>query len=429
MTGIADAAAPEPTEGSEVDVRLHGWTHGGEAVGRLPNGMACFVAYGLPGETVRVRIHTLKKRWARADLVAVVEPSPHRTDPPCPEFGPGRCGGCQLQHAMPSHQLELKARVLTEQLRRIGKVAHPPDVVVEPIGADWPAHYRSWARMAVDRQGQLGFRQLQSHEVHPVEQCLLLDTDTQTLRGAAGDGWAGVEEVSITTGDDGGFLTITPGPGGVPGAPDGPFGVGLHGAGGIATLREPDKVTITVAGRRLQLSAGAFFQSGPAAATALVEAVVAAADVGPGDVVADLYAGIGIFATALADAGARVIAVESHPVAAADAVVNLSQSAAEVLDIPVEHAVQGAVGEVDVVVLDPPRTGAGAEVCTRLAHLASRRIIYVACDPAALATDTKTLHAHGWRLDELRAFDTFGHTAHVEAVATFAPTDGREEAR
>ena len=419
---------PRTAAGDLVTLSLDGWAHGGEAVGRLPEGMACFVAHALPGETVTARISEKKKRWARAELVEVLEASPHRVDPPCPYYGPDRCGGCQLQHAAPPHQLELKARVLREQLIRIGRVEDPPAIVVDPVPDAWPQGYRAWARMAVAPDGALGFRRAGSHDVHPIDHCLLMTDDAADLREDAGDGWTGVDEVGLMAGTDGRLLTIHPGTGGVPAAPEGSFGVALQATGAPAVLREPGAVTMRVHDVDLRVSAGAFFQAGPAAAAALVDLVVAAASpADPIDLtgmhVLDLYGGVGLFSAFLARAGARVTLVESSEQATADARDNLAD-----LDVTVVTAdvadVMDELADVDVVVLDPPRSGAGPDVCRELAALRPDRLVYVACDPAALARDTKALLAEGMQLASVQGLDVFGHTAHVEAVATFLPVSG-----
>lgn len=404
-----------------VTIELHGWAHGGEAVGRLPDGRACFVPYALPGETVEVRVTRRYKRHATAELVSVVTASPHRVTPPCPYYG--ACGGCQLQHASPAHQLELKRRVLIEQLTRIGRQTDPPvaDVIAPPGG--WPAGYRAWARMAVDAQGRLGFRRRGSHDIEPIAHCLLMTEEAAALRHAAGDGWDGAQEVTLTAGDDAGLITITPEEGASLPAPEGSFGVSIRQEDPTrpaVVVRPPDHVSVEVAGVVLRASAGAFFQAGPAGAAALVEAVMAAVQPTPGERVLDLYAGVGLFSAFLARAGATVTAVEADPIATADARHNLAGLDVDVRTETVEQTLAD-VDAADVVLLDPPRAGAKGQVCAAIAALSPRRIVYVACDPAALARDVATLADLGYRLHSVQGLDLFGHTAHVEAVAVLLP--------
>ena len=429
-TGPDDVRTPAPDTpsgvqpGDRLSITVDGWGHGGEAVGRLPDGRACFVARAIPGETVDVVVRELHKRHASADLVGVVQASPHRVTPPCPVYE--GCGGCQLQHVDPSHQLALKRRVVVEQLERIAKISDPPvDDVAVPEGA-WPAGYRSWARMAVAPTGELGFRRARSHDVQPVPVCLLLDDHTQALRDIAGDDWVGASEVTVMAGDGGALVDVTTldPPGELAGGP-------LEAAGEVGIVvdgrvqREPATIVVTIDDVALRTSAGSFFQAGTAGAAALVDAVMQAVDLRATDVVADLYAGSGLLTVFLARTAAHVIAVEANHQAAADARGNLAGAAAttDVHATKVESWLRDNDQAVDIVVLDPPRRGARAEVVAGIVALAPRQVVYVACDPAALARDTRRLVDSGYALRSVKPLDLFGHTAHVEAVATFTPAD------
>ena len=387
-------AAPETVE-------LHGFAHGGEAVGHLADGRAVFVAGALPGEIVRVEVLRAKPRWARARLLDVLEPSPNRVTPPCPYVG--TCGGCQLQHAAPAAQAKLKRRVVAEQLGRLGHIAAAEVAdVVTPAGG-WPDRYRTTARFGVTPEGALGFRRRGSHAVVAIDRCLLLDPATQDARTAAGDAWHGTDEVTIRTGDEGPAVT-------------------LLRRGRTRTIDGPRAVTVTVDAVPLRVSATSFFQPGPAGAHALVTEVRAAARVGPGDRVLDLYGGVGLFAQALAADGAKVTLVESHHAAAADARANLAGLDAQVVAEPVEQVLArltAAGATADVVVLDPPRAGAGRAVATAIAALGPRTVVYVACDVAVLARDAATLAEAGYRLRRAVPVDQFGHTAQIEVVASF----------
>lgn len=415
--------APAAPDRPPVELQLDGITHGGEAVGRLDDGKVCFVPYAIPGERVRVRVVEERASWARGEVLEVLDASPDRVEAPCPYFGPGRCGGCQLQHVDPAAQPALKRRVVAEQLARIGHVEDPPvveTVVVAPFG------YRTTARFAADAQGRLGFRRSHSHEVQPVDRCLLLVPQAQALRDQAGDGWTGVEEVVVRAGlDDGGALLVRPGAGAVPPLPDAVTALAIEQEDGAAVvLRGDPTLTARVAGRDLRVSVDSFFQVSVAGAAVLAGLVAGAAEVQPGETALDLYSGVGLFAGVLGQAGASVTAVERNPPAAADARVNLADLDVEVLTGDAEEhvaAVLAGGGRCDIVVLDPPRRGAGTGLCAALAHLAPRVVVYVSCDPAALARDVRALADAGYALERAVPVDQFAQTSQIETVATFRP--------
>ena len=384
---------------SSVVVTLHGFAHGGEAVGRMPEGKAVFVAHAIPGETVRVNVVEDHKRWCRAELLEVVEPSPDRVAGPCPYFGPGRCGGCTLQHIAPDRRRVLQRQVVVDQLQRIGGIADPAVAAMVPAG-DYG--YRSRARFSATADGALGFRRHASHDIVPVDRCLLLDEHTHAQRVAAGDDWDGVDFVEVKTGVEGATVVTT--------------------AQRTSAVAAGDEVlTEQVAGLRYRVSATSFFQANRQGAETLVRLVRAAAAVEPGRSALDLYAGVGLFAAALLQDGATVTAVEGHPSAAADARSNLA-GRATVIEAPVERAVLDLRkrGErFDVVVLDPPRKGAGSRVIDAVARLAGHTIVIVACDPAALGRDAGELTQRGWTLEQAVPVDQFAQTGHIEVVATF----------
>lgn len=410
-------------------IRVDGLTHGAEAVGRLPSGKACFVPFAIPGETVRIEVTEVRKRWARGRLLEVVEASGDRVRAPCPYFGPqdpdgpARCGGCALQHVSAPRQAQMKERIVTEQLERIGGFTDPP---VEPTVSVATYGYRQRTRFGVV-EGRLGYRRQRSNAIVPIDVCALLSPDTQALRDEAGDSWRGADEVAVSTGDQGGMIVVTPGSAGLPPLPEGEVPVALRSPGGAAALRGDPQVIHRVCGFDLRVSASSFFQTSSAAAEAMAELVRRAAGVGVEDAVCDLYAGVGLFSRVLAAQGATVTAVESHPAAAEDARHNLAGlDDAEVLQTDVETQLREwtATGRwFDVIVLDPPRRGAGPDVARVLAAMEPRRLIYVSCDPAALARDARALADAGLALVSATPVDQFAQTAAIEIVALFAPPE------
>jgi tRNA/tmRNA/rRNA uracil-C5-methylase (TrmA/RlmC/RlmD family) len=414
------AATPLPT--TPLEATVDGFTHGGEGVARV-EGKAVFVPGALPGEQVRVRVVEDRPRWARAELVEVLTPSADRTAPPCPYLPD--CGGCDLQHATPEAQLRLKTRVVREQLERIGRLDDPP--VADCLAVGPAAGYRTHAQLHAGPDGRLGFHRAGSHDVVPVGTCLVLAPAAQAVRDEVGDD-IGAQRVAIRGHAGGSAAVLTPGAGGMD-LPDGTADLLLEQPDGSAVAIRGDGVcTEEVAGLALSFPATSFFQVNTAGAEALVAHVLEAAGDLAGAVVWDLYAGVGLLSLPLARAGATVTAVEGDEAAADWCERNAAAhdlavlvEAADVRDF-VDRAREavGPHGEPDVVVLDPPRTGAGPEVVAALAGLLPATIVYVACDPAALARDARALADRGYRLVGAQPLDLFPHTHHVEVVARFA---------
>ena len=332
----------------------------------------------------------------------MLDASPHRVEEPCPYAKPGRCGGCDWQHAALPHQRELKAAVVAEQLQRLAKIDR--EVVVESVPGDVDGlRWRTRVRFAVDADGRAGLHRHRSHDVEPLDFCLIATAgvEEQAVEGTMWPGMAAVDvAVSATTGDS----AVVPIELGVRGTPAGP------------------PLTEKAAGREWTVSSTGFWQVHPGAADALVGAVLDYLEPRAEDAALDLYAGAGLFAGALAPRVARVFAVEGDRNGVADARSNLAAHAnARVLRAPVDARLFTRKLAADLVVLDPPRSGAGKDVSRAIAALRPRAVAYVACDPASLARDLGTFAAAGYRLAGLRAFDLFPMTMHVECVALLKP--------
>ena len=384
--------------------------HGGHCVARL-DGQVVFVRHTLPGERVRIHITERSKTFLRADAVEVIEAAPGRVEAPCPYAGPGLCGGCDFQHVDPATQRELLGEVVREQLRRLAGITWDGEVeAVDPEAFDW----RTRMQFAVDEEGRPGLRKHRSHEIIPVDRCLIAHPDLPDVLGRRWDAES-VEAIVSSTGDT---LLVTDAsiPDDVEAAVDGVVAVDGTTRGGSGAVVE------RVLSADFRVSGSGFWQVHPDAATTLVEAVIEAAEVAQGDTVLDLYAGVGLFTTFLADEAGEdgvVLSVESDRGASRDARRNLHDfPQVRLVGASVERALRdGSLGEsADVVVLDPPRTGAKKAVAG-IVDLSPRRIVYVACDPAALARDLASFAARGYVLGGLRAFALFPMTHHVECVA------------
>ena len=404
--------------GAEFEVTVGAVAHGGHCVARR-EGRVVFVRHALPGERVVVRVtEDRHPGFCRADAIEVLEPSPARVERPCPYSGPGRCGGCDWQHVDPAEQRRLKEAVVREQLARLAGLDDVAVTVEELPGG--PLRWRSRARFAVDRSGAPGLRRHRSHDV------VLLDDCPITVEPAAAAvlqrRWPGAGAVDVSVDSTGAVTTTRLDRRGRPTSSR------VVRPGGDLPEEPSGRAERRAGGRDWEVEGTGFWQVHPAAADALVAAVAAFADVRPGETVLDLYAGAGLFGGALAPAvgpGGRVVCVEADPAACAAADANLARYPhAEVWEGDVDAAgLTGLLDDLrapDVVVLDPPRAGAGPAVSRLLAATGARAVVYVACDPAALARDVAAFGESGYRLAALRGFDAFPMTAHVEVVALLA---------
>jgi tRNA/tmRNA/rRNA uracil-C5-methylase (TrmA/RlmC/RlmD family) len=427
-------APVEMAEGVRVELTVGPPAHGGHCVARLPDaeasgaGLVVFVRHALPGERVVAEITEVHRGYLRADAVEVIEASPDRVTAPCRYAHPNGCGGCDLQHAAGPAQLGWKTAVVREQLLRLAGLtpaevdalgvrvtALPP--AAEPPGLGW----RSRVRYAVDAAGRPGLLKHRSHEVVPVDRCLIAHPAIQDAP-VTDRSWPSADSVQVVA-SSGGEVVILPAAAGVP-----------ESAGPVPFRQAScDEVHERAAGRVWTLPADVFWQVHRAAPDALATAVVELLAPRPGETAWDLYGGAGLFAAALAGpvgAGGHITLVESAPASAAAARANLADlSQVTVVEARVRSALSaGAAGAraarrgrlrlpVDLVVLDPPRSGAGADVVRAVVAAAPRATAYVACDPAAFARDLRTFREAGWRLAELRAYDSFPMTHHIELVA------------
>jgi tRNA/tmRNA/rRNA uracil-C5-methylase (TrmA/RlmC/RlmD family) len=367
--------------------------HGGHCVARY-EGQVVFVRHALPGELVHARVTEQNAKYLRADAVQVLTPSPHRIEPPCPYAGPGRCGGCDFQHANIVEQRRLKATVVSDTLRRIGGIER--NIVMESPGDDGLG-WRTRMRYAVV-DGRPGMFAHRSHDLVPIDRCLIAHPDAPPVLDQR---WPGASSVQAVVSSEGKTAVLTD----------------ENSAG---------RVVEVVRDRRFRVEAGGFWQVHPAAPSMLVDAVLAGLEPAAGETALDLYSGVGLFAAFLAEAGCAVLAVEGDRDAVKNARRNLHDLPAVTLEQgDVDKVLNNAAGQglesVDLVVLDPPRTGAGKAVVRRIAALSPRKIAYVACDPAALARDLKTFGELGYGVSSLRAFDLFGMTHHIECVAVLEP--------
>ncbi|CAN5547465.1 class I SAM-dependent RNA methyltransferase [soil metagenome] len=396
--------------GERYDVRAERIAHGGFVVARH-EGVVVFVRHALPGERVVAQVTEGHEgdRFLRADAVEVLEASADRVDPPCRFSGPDACGGCDFQHVAVPVQRALKAAVVAEQLQRLAGLDVHVTVEAVPLverggtGLGW----RTRMQWAVTSYGGAGLRKHRSHDVVPVDACLIAHPDLPDVTDTEWPDATGVESLVSSTGERLRLVTTAD---------------GTTYADGVQVLTEE------AAGRTWQVTGSGFWQVHPSAADTLVAAVLAGLDPQPGERAVDLYSGVGLFSGALAEAvglTGHVVAVESDATAVEDATENLADlhQVSLVADRVDRALASDVIGPRDLVVLDPPRTGAKRDVVAGICALAPRAVAYVACDPAALARDVAFFAEHGYALTSLRAFDLFPMTSHVECVAHLVKSD------
>jgi tRNA/tmRNA/rRNA uracil-C5-methylase (TrmA/RlmC/RlmD family) len=383
------APAKKMIVGQRIAVTIEKVAHGGHFIARH-DGAVIFVRHAIPGEECTIEISSVGSSFNRGDVVSVEKVSTDRVSPPCSYAHRLGCGGCDFQHIEISAQRKLKSDVIREQFARIAKM--DIDIEVEEVG---PAlGWRTRAVASVTKSGKLGFISARSHNVIAIENCPITAPGIKFSTLAKKE-WQSGEKIDLATSSTGeSYVT-------------GDTSELLH-----------EKVGDNV----LEVSNDSFWQSHINAPTVLTEIVSEYAHVHNGEHVLDLYGGVGLFTSALigqVGPTGRIDLIEGSKSATTDAKRNfMDYKNVHIVTASVERAITRIEGG-DVVILDPPREGAGKEVISELARISPRAIVYVACDPAALARDTTYLQEVGYALKKIRAFDLFPMTHHIETVGLY----------
>ena len=385
--------------GDRISVTIEKIAHGGHFIARH-EGAVIFVRHAIPNEVCTIEITSVGTSFNRADVISVESTSSDRVSAPCRYAHRQGCGGCDFQHIGPARQRELKSDVITEQFARIAKMEI--SVEVEEVSA--PLGWRTRCAAVTTKAGALGFYQSRSHSIVPVDDCRILVPEMKfaelSARGAKAD-----QRIEISLSNTG-ERTIA--------------SANTREETPVRTSDGPDVAHYEIAGRVLEVSQKSFWQSHKDAPRVLTEVVKEFAQVLPGDHVLDLYGGVGLFTAALlTEVGSEgtINLVEGSKSATADARRNFVQDPNVSVHTGDVAKILPRFSQANVVVLDPPREGAGKEVIAECARLLPRTIVYVACDPAALARDVSYLREYGYALQQLRSFDLFPMTHHIECVA------------
>jgi 23S rRNA (uracil1939-C5)-methyltransferase len=430
--------------------------YGGDGLGRLPadergRGKAAFVPFVLAGEKVEATIVEQKSGFVRAQADSIVEVSPHRVQPGCPYFG--SCGGCHYQQAAYEHQLEIKKNILKETLRRTAKLELPVEIQVHPSP---PWNYRNRSRLQVQTTPafRAGYFKMGSHELLGVEECPisspLINRGIAAIwqSGRAGKVPKGVCEIEFFANSEDTEMLIE-----VSTLADArraalrtwteELRASMFEIAGIVVFREmaegksraqekllsvgADHLSYRTARATYRVSANSFFQTNRHLTDELVRIVTQGQR---GELALDLYAGAGLFSTALACDIRHIVSVESSQTSTADLSYNLPsngkavQATTEQYLGGLENSGRSGKGAVlphtfhtpDLAVVDPPRSGLGERVARALVTLGAPRVVYVSCDPVTLARDLITLLGSGYRIEQMHLVDLFPQTFHLESV-------------
>ena len=387
--------------GDLVQVTIEKVAHGGHFIARH-DGAVIFVRHAIPGENCTIQITSTGLSFNRADVVSVDARSEFRVEAPCSFANRNGCGGCDFQHISVEHQRTLKSDVIAEQFSRIAKMEMR--VEVEEVGES--THWRTRAIATTDRNGKLGFYKSRSHSIAPVTDCIICVEGMNFSEIASRDlkGDVRVEISASNTGER--SIALAP----------------TRGEEKARLTEGPAVLHENVLGKSLEVSQESFWQSHKKAPEVLTQVVLDFAQLKTGEHVLDLYGGVGLFSAAIVEAvgpTGHVDLIEGSKVATADAARNFAAFSNLTIATGDVAKLLPRITAADVVVLDPPRDGAGKEAVAHIARLAPRAIVYVACDPAALARDTAYLADHSYSLVKVRAFDLFPMTHHIECVALY----------
>jgi len=388
--------APTQAAEPELELTIASLAGGGDGVGRGAGGRVYFVPFSAPGDRVRIRVVEERPRFARGEIVELLAAGPSRITPRCLVFG--RCGGCAWQHVGYAAQLEAKREILRSALERVGRLRVPGPIEVTPCPE--PYRYRTRTRVLAEG-GRVGYRERRSHALCATSHCPVLVPELDAaLHELASRGEPGSGEWELACGEG--------------------EAVRVERLGASTRRGATGELAIQVGNDPIAFSPGVFVQSNRWLRGALAAAVHESA--GHGDLALELFAGAGFLTLGLARSFRRVVAVEADAASCADLVRNARRAGLRNIEPrcqPAERALALGFGGVpDTIVLDPPRRGLAGAGAAALCALGAHKVVYLSCDPATFARDLGGLCAGGYELLQVRGFDLFPQTAHVEALAT-----------
>jgi len=410
----------------EAILKLEKFTYGGDVMGRLDDGRALFVPFGLPGEQVRVRLTEEKTHFVRGELLEVLEESPQRIKPRCTHFA--KCGGCHYQHIPYQDQLTIKTDILRDQMERIGKIENPP---VRPmVASPNPWNYRNHVQFHLTADGKPGYifslPEGEGIGVKAISECHLPEKTIDEL-------WPQLEfepeaplsRVSLRAGVNDDLMLILESE--YPDPPKMELEAGIsvvHLTDGDAlVMAGDDHILMQILGRVCRVSAASFFQVNTPMAEKMVGCLLERLPVTRSTSILDVYCGVGSFSAFLAEKCGQVTGIEISASACDDYLVNLDEFDNAVLyEDDAGAVIPQLEAKKDIVLVDPPRAGLDKHVLDGIVRLKPGVIAYVSCDPATLARDAARLINAGYQLVDVTPFDLFPKTYHIESISIFEKT-------
>lgn len=394
-------------------------------MGRLPDGRAVFVPFGLPGECVRVWLREQKRGFARGELVEILEPSPGRIPAKCAHFG--ICGGCHHQNLNFEDQVSAKTEILRDQLTRIGKIENPPVQTMVTSPSAW--NYRNHVQFHLTEDGKIGFMDTTGSRIIPISECHLPEASIQALWPELQfDPNTGLKRVSLRAGVNDELMLILESDS--PELPELEIEAEISAVhlfeGHPIVLAGQDHIFMLIREREFRVSAASFFQVNTCMAQKMVEHLLAVMSISKSDTLLDLYCGVGLFSALFASSAGCVIGIESSASACDDFVFNLAEfDNVELFEGTAEDILPALTTQIKgpvCALADPPRAGLDRRVINALLNLHPHLIAYVSCDPSTFARDAKVLINAGYRLKQVTPFDLFPQTYHIESVSLFECT-------
>lgn len=427
------------------EITLEKLTYGGEAMGRLADGRAVFVPFGLPGETVRIQLTQEKQNFARGEILEILKPSADRIEAKCKHaFSPrllGRvpdrvegsgvrsvCGGCHYQNLSYEKQLLAKADILRDQLQRIGKIENPS---VQPTVASpeqW--NYRNHVQFHLTDDGKIGFINARGNATVPIEECHLPEPAIDAFRDDLQfESRMNLERVSLRSGADDDLMLILESE--TEETPE----LEIEADISIVHIYEDhpvviagnDSLTIQILGKDFHVSAPSFFQVNTKMAEKMVQHLITNLQLpitnNQSTTLLDIYCGVGLFSKFFADKYAKVIGIESAPSSCEDFAINLDEfDNVELYEGAAEEILPALAPQLTQpihMIVDPPRAGIDKFALDAILQINPQVIAYVSCDPSTLARDAARLIKGGYTLQHVTPFDLFPQTYHIESISIF----------